>query len=145
MKKRKEAFTLLEIMVTVVIVAVLAAIAVPQMSIMVEKFRAEEGVHIIRDGAGAEERYYIENGTYTSNASELMDAPALQYFDLPQFTGNATNWRVEVNRSNQRYQLFTTKAFGPQEIHCREVSGGPDPTVQAICLALGFIYGPTRN
>ena len=70
-KTKSAGFTLLELMVTLVIVSVLAAIAVPYYDDFTRKSRRTEGVNALVQVAALQERWFTENGTYTSNLTEL--------------------------------------------------------------------------
>ncbi len=73
MKKtvKNRAFTLIELLVVVLIIGILAAIAVPQYQKAVYKSRAVEAVSLLKALANAEEVYYLANGEYTGDITEL--------------------------------------------------------------------------
>jgi type IV pilus assembly protein PilE len=64
-------FTLIELMIVVLIVAMLAAIAFPSYTAQVRKSRRSEAKSALLDLAGREERYMATNGAYTSSAANL--------------------------------------------------------------------------
>jgi type IV pilus assembly protein PilE len=64
-------FTLIELMITVVIVAILATIAVPSYNSYVMKSRRTEAKSALLDMASSEERYLTANSTYTATPSNL--------------------------------------------------------------------------
>jgi type IV pilus assembly protein PilE len=65
-------FSLIELMVTVVIVAILASIAIPSYNSQIRKSRRTEAKAALLDLAGREERFFsTNNGTYTNAAASL--------------------------------------------------------------------------
>jgi type IV pilus assembly protein PilE len=59
-------FTLIELMITLAIVAILAAIALPSYQDQVRKTRRAEAQTQLLTAMQAEERFYTENNTYTT-------------------------------------------------------------------------------
>jgi type IV pilus assembly protein PilE len=69
-------FTLVELMVTVVVISILTAIAVPSYVSHVRQSRRTEAKTALLDLAGREERYYnTNNNVYTNSAANLGYAP----------------------------------------------------------------------
>ena len=76
-KSSKPGFTLIEVLVVVIIVAVLAAVAVPQYQKAVLKSRFSTLLPIAKSVWQGNELYYLENGKYAANVDELdVSAPA---------------------------------------------------------------------
>jgi type IV pilus assembly protein PilE len=69
--RRAGGFTLVELMVTLVVAAILVSIAVPSYQAQVRKSRRTEARNAVMDLATREERYYSVNNTYTNVALEL--------------------------------------------------------------------------
>jgi type IV pilus assembly protein PilE len=68
---RTTGFSLIELMVTVVIISVLVAIAIPTYIDKVRKSRRTEAKTVLLDLAGREERFYNTNNTYSVLPSDL--------------------------------------------------------------------------
>ncbi len=67
----KKAFTLLELLVVVLIIGILAAIALPQYQLAVDKSRYAALMDITRAIAEANERFYLANDRYSTDFTEL--------------------------------------------------------------------------
>jgi type IV pilus assembly protein PilE len=68
---RNSGFTLVELSVTMVIAAILAAVAIPAYSNYVRKAHRTEAKSTLLDLASLEERYYTANNNYTDLGSNL--------------------------------------------------------------------------
>ena len=67
----KRGFTLIELLVVVLIIAILAAVAVPQYNKAVKKARATEAISNLYKIRQAQQIYYLQHGKYTDDISEL--------------------------------------------------------------------------
>ncbi|WP_395318216.1 type IV pilin protein [Variovorax sp. UC74_104] len=70
-RNAEKGFTLIELMITVAIVALLAAIAYPSYTEYVMRSRRVEGQNLLNDAAARQERWRAQNGSYTTVANNL--------------------------------------------------------------------------
>ena len=96
-------FTLIELMIAVVIVAILAAVALPSYQNSVRKSRRPDAKTALLDLAAREERYYTVNNTYTDVAANLGFAA----FPLNLGTGAKPDYSLSVS-------AFTATTFSLQ-------------------------------
>ena len=67
--KRQRGFTLMEVMITVAIIGILAAIAFPSYQDSMRKSRRTDGKNALSQAAANMERYYSENNGYCTTAN----------------------------------------------------------------------------
>ncbi len=70
-KETAHAFTLIELLVVVLIIGILAAVAVPQYRMAVEKSRATQVCTLLAAIYPAQNAYYLANGSFTKDLKEL--------------------------------------------------------------------------
>ena len=68
MLKRQRGFTLIELMITVAVIAILAAIAYPSYQDSIRKSRRTDGKNALTQAVANMERYYTEKNTYATAA-----------------------------------------------------------------------------
>jgi type II secretion system protein G len=73
----KKGFTLIELLVVVLIIGILAAVALPQYQLAVDKSKISSNLPKLRALKNAQEVYYLANGSYTDDWS-LLDLDGTQ-------------------------------------------------------------------
>src|ERR1044071_8741783 len=102
---KRNAFTLVELAVVIVIIGVLAAFGVPRFLKSVERSKAAEAFNYLSAVRSAQERYQSTNGTYADAAANLdISFPTPKYFDIadPVAGGSGSiedSWSVTLTRS----------------------------------------------
>ncbi len=74
-------FTLIELLVVVLIIGILAAVALPQYQLAVEKSHANQAMALLPSIVQAQQLYYMENGKYATKFAQLA-------IDMPNWIGN---------------------------------------------------------
>lgn len=103
-------FTLIELMITVAIVGILAAIAYPSYQNYILRSHRSEGMALLSEAAARMERYYAQNSTYatasfkglglTSDANATgLDSPN-KYYSLRLVNLAATTYNLSVVPQN---------------------------------------------
>ena len=64
-------FTLIEVMIVVVIVAILAAVAIPSYQGQIQKTRRADAKEALMRAAAAQERYFFSHNEYTDDLTQL--------------------------------------------------------------------------
>ena len=135
--RHNSGFTLIEVMITVAIVAILAAIAVPSYSEYVQRARITEATSSLADMRNKMEQYFQDNRTWTPgggialpcNAGTVAPLPVSQNFTFTcdqmgpntyrvVATGNAgssmAGFQYSINQFNQRVTLGLPLTWTPR-------------------------------
>ena len=96
--KNKRGFTLLELLMVVIIIAILAAIAMPQYFRTVERSRSGEALQVLAAIRGSQLRYYAQYLAYGAGVANLdIDVPANATWN---FTAVPSSNLIGASRNN---------------------------------------------
>ena len=133
----KKAFTLIELLVVVLIIGILSAVALPQYQKAVGKTRTTEALITLNALLQTEQRYYLANGTYTTDLTDLdIEIPTSDYYSYtvqPEVEGGAS-WRIFAIRQKNYLPSFETNLRKATR-WC--YAGITNATARNICSTLG--------
>jgi type IV pilus assembly protein PilE len=131
--RKVSGFTLIELMITIVVVAILAAIAVPSYIQYIQRGKISEAISNLSSTRLQLEKYYADNHMYgTGNVCgvAMPSGADAQYFTITCASGNAnaigdqtytitatgvggvTGFKYTLNESNVRTSTFTSPVTG---------------------------------
>ncbi len=134
---RSRGFTLIEVMITVAIVAILAAIAIPSYSEYVRRGRVTEAVSMLSGMRVKMEQYFQDNRVYNGTppacaSTSIAPLPTGQYFDFTctplaaTYTIVATGkvgtslegFQYSITETNARATAMTAPSNWPSNATC---------------------------
>ena len=89
-------FTLIELLVVVLIIGILAAVAVPQYQLAVDKAHYTELMNLVKNIKVQQELYFLENGEYATNCTQLAG-------DIPN--GTVLNTYHNIKDNNNKFRI----------------------------------------
>jgi len=108
----KKGFTLIELIVVVIIIAILSTFAVPQYLKVVERAKGGKARHNMSLIAQAEKMYRAENDTYINAGSGAANATLGQYVELSDVDAD-TEWTYVVSAATaSAFTLTATRVDG---------------------------------
>jgi type IV pilus assembly protein PilE len=119
MPRAQRGFTLIELMITVAIIAIIVAVAYPSYSEQIAKGKRAEVRTTLLDGAQWMERFYSENFRYDQNTAAVAAGTlfAAQYPGVPA-TG-ARNYTLGLeNLAARTYRLVATRSGSMNSDRC---------------------------
>jgi type IV pilus assembly protein PilE len=114
---QQRGFTLMEVMITVAIIAILAAIAVPAYNEQVHKSRRADAKVALEQTAQSLERCYVDNNTFVYDAANAPGCPQ-------SHTTSDGYYTIAVAATTTTYTLTatpTTKGGQDEDSHCNQM------------------------
>ena len=135
LKKSDVGFTLTELIVSIIILSIIAALAIPKFTYIPEKAKAGEGIDILNSVLQAQKIYKLENGSYTNDFANLDITVSPKYFFTPlDFSGLNLNPDVGVvTRVEAGVNLYELKITDTGIITCNPLAGP-----LGICTKIGY-------
>ena len=142
-------FTLIELLVVVLIIGILAAVALPQYRVAVEKARLVEAMTALKQINAAQQEYYLANGVYATKFEELtVKWPGTIQADGIQIKLPSNNWLVlsntyayTINKKQTNTLLFFYNKNQPSECYAKQ----NDRVANQVCKSLGGINPHNSN
>lgn len=132
----KKGFTLVELLMVMVIVAILVVVALPKYNGALERSRSTEGITLIKDVSDyVNMRYVLNNFTYpATTAINVAEIDTLRpvHFNAPTLSWDASNKEMKVSTTRQDgwgYVLTGISKDGElKKIVCTDNNSGADCT-----------------
>lgn len=140
-------FTLIELLVVVLIIGILAAVALPQYRVAVERARVGKALPVLRSILDARERSFLANGTYSTDLEELdiaMSYTSKQAYEQGlEYTGTPIGYFRLPEGSSCIYAGLGTVVidFCPQRKSCYAGTQVGD----RVCASFGPRTGTAEN
>ena len=125
LRSNRSGFTLVEIMITVAIIALLAAIAIPNLNRSKVTANESAAQSTLKSVSSALENYYAVNNRYPNNTNALLGA-APPYLNKDYFTGNTNGYSYTSTLTDYSYLITASP-----------VSATTGKTTFTIATALG--------
>jgi prepilin-type N-terminal cleavage/methylation domain-containing protein len=138
-RARSQGFTLVEVMITVAIVAVLATLAVYGVKNYVLAAKSSEAVEMIQAVKAAQESYKDETFTYLSISADLDTLYPIKREEL----GNTKmQWGADQGTTDDKWRQLGVSPNGPVQFGYACVAGGSGDAVSGVPSLLNYPNNP---
>jgi type IV pilus assembly protein PilE len=135
MKAMQKGFTLIELMITVVIIGILASIAIPQYADHVIRAKLQEGTSALAASRVKMEQYYMDNRTYASSGVPAATANftyALSSLGTTSYIitatgragGSVSNFTYNIDQTNTKQTTSAKTGWGTTPANCWHIKKG---------------------
>ena len=100
--QRQRGFTLIEVMITVAIVAILASVALPSYRSYVLRSHRAEAMQVLAEGQAVLERCYAQSFAYNAPCSSAPTSPTPQGFYTIVLTNTATTYTLTATANGMQ-------------------------------------------
>ncbi len=107
-KRKKRFFTLTELLVVIIVLAILTIIAFPTFRKAVRRSREKEAKSMLRLIAQSEEMYKLESEGYYVGCSDTSNCNSM--LDLSIASGASAQWKYKVSKTNPPGATFCAQA-----------------------------------
>jgi type IV pilus assembly protein PilE len=130
-------FTLIELMITVAVVAILGAIAYPSYQDFVQRSRRQEGKAALADAAARQEKFYLNNKTYCDRIGVPCTVPPGADLGMQATAGDYT---IAVSPATAACPIVTCYA-----LTAMPTPGGPQTGDNTKCGTLTVNSGGVKG
>jgi len=132
--KRSRGFTLVELLVVVMIIAILATVGLPQYFRTVERSRLAEATNLCSAYNTAQQRYYMVKSAHATTFNNLdIDPPTMKFFNIGTVGGSATVFNLTLARNTAAPGAGAPGVNTSYSIRCAGDSGGASNVTCPSC------------
>ncbi len=123
MKLNQQGFTLTELLVVVVIIAILAAVVLPKYNKVLDTYKIAEAEQMLEMVRNEQEGYFELDGAYRDNPKDVDAFPSnTNPFVSKNFSYSMGGGAISATSVNQEYTYILTMHYDTGEITCTSVS-----------------------
>jgi len=104
LRRGRDGFTLIELMIVVAIIAIIAAVAIPSLVTSRKSANETRAIGTLRTIVSSQEQYRVRFGTFASNIDDLEDAGYLRIafpaYDVLSYGAASDAWALTVGPVN---------------------------------------------